>query len=69
MTVTVNGSTMELGDRSTVADAVAAAGKDPDCARGVAVAINGEVVPRTEWPQTTLSEGDKVEVLTAVAGG
>lgn len=69
MTVTVNGAAMELGERPTVVDAVTAAGKDAKSARGVAVAVNGEVVPRGSWPQTTLADGDKVEVLTAVAGG
>jgi sulfur carrier protein len=37
--------------------------------RGVAVAVNGEVVPRASWPATVLHDGDTVEVLTAVQGG
>jgi sulfur carrier protein len=37
--------------------------------RGVAVALNGEVVPRSEWPAATLRAGDRVEVLTAAQGG
>lgn len=37
--------------------------------RGVAVAVDGEVVPRSEWPSTALSEGRQVEVLQAVQGG
>ncbi|MEU9729968.1 sulfur carrier protein ThiS [Streptomyces sp. NPDC048002] len=36
---------------------------------GVAAALNETVVPRAEWPATSLSEGDRVEVLTAVQGG
>ncbi|MEV3853552.1 sulfur carrier protein ThiS [Streptomyces sp. NPDC050095] len=36
---------------------------------GVAAALNETVVPRTQWPLTALSEGDRVEVLTAVQGG
>ncbi|MEB8340420.1 sulfur carrier protein ThiS [Streptomyces endophyticus] len=36
---------------------------------GVAAALNETVVPRTQWPATALSEGDRVEVLTAVQGG
>ncbi|MEV5609409.1 sulfur carrier protein ThiS [Streptomyces sp. NPDC052225] len=36
---------------------------------GVAAALNETVVPRTQWPVTALSEGDRVEVLTAVQGG
>ena len=37
--------------------------------RGVAVAVNGEVVPRSSWPVARLRDGDRVEVLTAAQGG
>lgn len=37
--------------------------------RGVAVAVNGEVVPRSSWPAARLRDGDRVEVLTAAQGG
>nr|WP_018347801.1 sulfur carrier protein ThiS [Longispora albida] len=37
--------------------------------RGTAVAVNGTVVPRSEWPVTELRDGDSVELLTAVQGG
>ncbi|MEU8614810.1 sulfur carrier protein ThiS [Actinoplanes sp. NPDC048791] len=37
--------------------------------RGVAVAVNGEVVPRSSWPSARLRDGDRVEVLTAAQGG
>lgn len=37
--------------------------------RGVAVAVNGEVVRRAQWPQQRLRDGDRVDVLTAVQGG
>lgn len=40
-----------------------------DRASGIAVARNGEVVPRSQWPTTTLSDGDRVDVVTAVQGG
>ncbi|MEU7583400.1 sulfur carrier protein ThiS [Streptomyces sp. NPDC041068] len=36
---------------------------------GVAAALNETVVPRAQWPTTTLAAGDRVEVLTAVQGG
>lgn len=36
---------------------------------GVAVAINGEVVPRSMWPVRALCAGDRVEVIQAVGGG
>lgn len=40
-----------------------------DDRRGVAVAVDGEVVPRSEWDTTDLAEGARVEVLAAVQGG
>jgi sulfur carrier protein len=51
-----------------VDDAVAASGAQPD-GRGVAVAVDGEVVPRGQWTATGLSDGQRVEVLQAVQGG
>jgi sulfur carrier protein len=38
-------------------------------ARGVAVAVDGEVVPRAEWRRFEIPEGAHVEVLTAMQGG
>ncbi len=35
----------------------------------VAVEHNGEIVPRASWPQTTLTEGDRLEVVHFVGGG
>jgi sulfur carrier protein len=37
--------------------------------RGVAVAVNGEVVPRSMWAEAGLHDGDRVEVLSAAQGG
>lgn len=36
---------------------------------GVAVAVNNAVVRRADWAEKTLSDGDKVMVITAVCGG
>lgn len=36
---------------------------------GTAVAVNGDVVPRSEWETTELDDGAKVDILTAVQGG
>ena len=52
---------------ATVEAVVLAAGA-PD-GRGVAVAVDGEVVPRGEWATTELRDGQQVEVLHAVQGG
>jgi sulfur carrier protein len=37
--------------------------------RGIAVAVNGEIVPRAAWPQTQLRPGDSVEIVRARQGG
>jgi len=37
--------------------------------KGIAVALNGEVVPRARWHETALSSGDEVEIVGAVQGG
>ncbi|WP_020390338.1 sulfur carrier protein ThiS [Kribbella catacumbae] len=66
MNVLVNGSTEQIEAGTTVADVVERWARSPV---GVAVAVNEAVVTRTEWPGTTLAEGDRVEILTAVQGG
>jgi sulfur carrier protein len=65
--VTLNGERRELHEPATIEVAVHAAGA-PD-GRGVAVALDGEVVPRGEWATTEVREGQEVEVLHAVQGG
>jgi sulfur carrier protein len=66
--VELNGEAAELPDRATVADAIGAAGADPS-KRGVAAALDGEVVSRADWERTELREGQAVEVVRAVQGG
>jgi sulfur carrier protein len=66
-TIQVNGAARPL-DADTVAGLVAALGIAPD-ARGVAVALNGAVVPRARWTAATLAAGDRVEVIRAMQGG
>ncbi len=66
MNVLVNGEPTEVASRATV-EAVLTALELPD--RGVAVAVDAEVVPRGEWPARELSEGARVEVLRAIQGG
>ena len=68
MIVELNGRDVELADEATVADAVLAAGIDP-ARRGIAIAVDGEVVPRGELPVTALAEGQRVEVVEAIGGG
>jgi len=68
VTISVNGEHREVADGATVLTAVEVAGV-PAGGRGVAVAVDGEVVPQTQWPDTHLTEGQAVEVLHAVQGG
>jgi sulfur carrier protein len=64
--LTVNGQARTAPDGATVAHVV---GEVTALTSGVAAAVNGEVVPRGRWAGTVLSEGDQVEVVTAVQGG
>ncbi|HYN94517.1 MAG TPA: sulfur carrier protein ThiS [Pilimelia sp.] len=63
----LNGVPRDLPAGATVADAVGVLVEGPP--RGVAVAVNGEVVRRGAWAATALAAGDRVEVLTAAQGG
>ncbi len=66
ISVTVNGKPRELDSPLSITAFL----KTLDInARQVAVAIGGEVVPRSEWPRVTIDEGDTVEVVRAVGGG
>ncbi|MET8232625.1 sulfur carrier protein ThiS [Micromonospora sp. NPDC005298] len=66
MQLTVNGTGRNVPGGASVADLVRDVAPQH---RGVAVAVNGEVVPRAGWPVTVLHDGDRVEVLTAAQGG
>jgi sulfur carrier protein len=68
MTITVNGSPEQLPDGAGLTDLLAVHGHTA-AARGIAIALNGAVVPRTEWTAHPLSDGDVVELLVAVQGG
>jgi sulfur carrier protein len=68
MTIQVNGTATEVADGTTVTDLLGRLDV-PAEARGVAVAVDAEVVPRGAWATTPLSDGAQVEVLTAIQGG
>jgi sulfur carrier protein len=65
-TTTVNGQSCNLARITTVATLVSQWCPSP---RGVAVAINGEVVPRSTWEHAEVAPGDAVEIVSAAAGG
>jgi thiamine biosynthesis protein ThiS len=62
----VNGTETQMDHEATVATIVRRYGRGE---RGIAVALNGEVVARSQWNEITLNEGDRLEVLGAIGGG
>ncbi|WP_432140020.1 MULTISPECIES: sulfur carrier protein ThiS [unclassified Streptomyces] len=66
VTISVNGQRREIAPGTALDAVVRHLTAAPS---GVAAALNETVVPRAQWPATVLSEGDRVEVLTAVQGG
>ena len=68
MKVLLNGETAEFSDDATVKTALDSLDL-PAAGRGVAVAVDAEVVPRTQWDATQLHEGARVEILRAIQGG
>lgn len=69
MNISLNGVIVAIDADAKVTDAVAATGHSATRPFGLAVAVNGEVVPRSAWQTTPLEEADKVEVLVASQGG
>jgi sulfur carrier protein len=68
MRVLLNGAETELSAGATVETALEALDL-PGAGRGVAVAVDAEVVPRGEWGARELQEGARVEILRAIQGG
>jgi sulfur carrier protein len=66
MNVSVNGERRQVAPGTALDVLVRSLTAAPS---GVAAALNETVVPRAQWSSTSLSEGDRVEVLTAVQGG
>ena len=66
MTILLNGETMDMRGAETIADLVKRYQLPP---QSVLVEHNGLAVLRHEWPQRSLAEGDRVELVSVVAGG
>jgi sulfur carrier protein len=64
--VVVNGEVCPLGPGTTLGAVVDGLGRGR---RGVAAAVNAEVVPAGRWDATVLADDDEVEILTAAQGG
>ena len=68
MRVVLNGNDTDLAEGATVQAALDALAL-PGAGRGVAVAVDAEVVPRGQWDATELHDGARVEILRAIQGG
>ena len=66
MTILVNGEPREIDAGATLASLLKEFGVRRD---GTAVALNDDVVPRALHGETPLSDGDRLEIIVAVAGG
>ena len=66
MVVWINGEARELADDARVLDALGTLGLPQT---GVAVAVNGEVVPAGAWPNRMLGADDAVEIVRPFGGG
>jgi thiamine biosynthesis protein ThiS len=62
----VNGSEREIPSGAVIKDLIKDLDLIPD---RVAVELNGKIIKRLEWDSTTLSEGDKLEIVHFVGGG
>ena len=68
MIITLNGDQAEVPDGTSLEGLLAGSGRDGR-RRGIAIAVNGSVVPRGLWIEQQVAEGDIVELLTATQGG
>lgn len=68
MQLTVNGQIRSVADASTLADLLTAMNFCPD-QKGIAIAVNAEVIARAMWATTRLCNGDRVDIIHAVQGG
>lgn len=66
MTIRLNGETLDVDDGSTVTDLLGRLAKDP---RTVAVELNGDILPRAQYSDTTLQADDGLEIVQFVQGG
>jgi sulfur carrier protein len=64
--IEVNGALWDGPSDTTVAELVSQWCPSP---RGIAVARNGDVIPKSTWDRVTLEPGDRIEIVTAAAGG
>jgi sulfur carrier protein len=68
MTLTINGQpraiTLDAPEVASLLEAL-----QIPTIRGVAVALNDQVVPRSQWASTPVADGDQIEIIQATQGG
>jgi sulfur carrier protein len=67
--VTVNGDPRQFDRAVSIREVLLAFGLEEEAARGVAVAVNDDVIRRESWADTIIKDGDRVEIVTAWQGG
>ncbi len=66
LTILINGNLIDVDEGAGIGDLIKALGLETD---RVAVELNKRIVRRVDWGSTTISEGDKVEIVHFVGGG
>jgi len=64
--VQINGEVRDVSDELKLSELVTELSLAPE---RVAIELNKQVVRRSQWPETTLAEGDRIEVVQFVGGG
>lgn len=67
MKVTVNGEPVEVVDAQILLSVLKTTGHDK--LKGIAVALNNQVVRKTDWESTPVTENDKILIISATKGG
>lgn len=68
MQITLNGEDRNVRNGISIRDLLIELAHDPD-RKGIAVAVNAEIVVRAKWASTLLDTGDRVDIIAAVQGG
>jgi sulfur carrier protein len=68
MELTINGKKKDAGNINTLGDLMTELGYDTT-SKGMAVAVNDVVIPKSRWNSTTLNPDDTIEIIHAVQGG
>jgi sulfur carrier protein len=68
MKIKINGEETVLDSKITLNEFIIKRlnGKEP---RGIAVALNMSIIPKSKWEETVINENDEIEIVTAVQGG